>query len=207
MQTKSKPYSEPATDEQIEVAARNLRENKIEVLVVETGSDAFRLVLELVPAGAEVYSGKSKTLEDLGIFAALHESGNFDSVRNRYLKLDRATQGREIRKLMGTPDVMLGSVHALTEDGELVTASYSGSQVAAYAYGGGRVILVVGSQKLVRNLDEAMSRIREHVFPYEDHRLREAVGIGTKAAKILIHSAEAQTGRTTVILVKEPVGV
>ena len=207
MQPETKTYSEPAGDEQIERAAARLRENNIEVTVVETGAEAASLVRELVPTGAEVLTGKSKTLEDLGLFATFHETEDYVSIRDRYLKLDRATQSREIRKLMGTPDFELGSVQALTEDGELVTASYSGSQVGAYAYGAGRVILVVGSQKLVHDLPEALRRIKEHVFPYEDARLREALGVGTKAAKILIHSAEGQPGRTTVILVKEPVGV
>jgi len=123
------------------------------------------------------------------------------------MKMDRATQSGEIRKLSAAPDFMVGSVQALTESGQLVTASYSGSQVGAFAYGAGRLILVVGSQKIVPDLEAGLERMRDHVLPYEDARLREQMGVGTKAAKILIHSAEGSPGRTTVIIVREPVGV
>jgi hypothetical protein len=200
-------FARPASAQSIEKTAAALGANNFEVIVVQDGAEARQLVLTLVPEGVEVYSGKSKTLEDLGLVADLHESGRFDSVRSRYLKMDRATQEREIRKVMSAPDYMLGSAHALTEDGQLVTASYSGSQVGAYAAGAGKVILVVGSQKIVPNLDQAMVRLREYAMPYEDARLRKELGIGTKAAKILIHSAEGRPGRTTVIIVREPIGV
>jgi hypothetical protein len=200
-------FARPASAQSIEKTAAALVANNFGVIVVQNGAEARQRVLELVPEGAEVHSGKSKTLDDLGLSADLHESSRFDSVRERYLKMDRKTQEREIRKLTSAPDYFVGSAHALTEGGQLVTASYSGSQVGPYASGAGKVILVIGSQKLVPNLDQAMQRLREYAIPYEDARLREAMGIGTKPAKILIHSAEGRPGRTTVIIVREPVGV
>jgi hypothetical protein len=106
-----------------------LRANNIDARVVDTGDEAGRLLLELVPEGAEVHSGKSKTLQDVGLFQELFESGRYDSVRQRYMKMDRQTQAREIRKLMAAPDYMLGSVHAITEAGDLVVASASSSQL------------------------------------------------------------------------------
>jgi acyl-CoA hydrolase len=200
-------FAEPATEEQIQRVGKALEAENIEVIVVDRGKEAAQKIFELVPEGAEVGSSKSKTLEDIGVYSQLHESGRFDSVRARYMAMDRTTQMREIRKTMAAPDYMLGSVHALTEDGELITASYSGSQIGPYAASAGRVILVVGSQKIVRDLDEGLRRMREYATPYEDERLRQQLGVGTKAAKILIHSAEGRPGRTTVILVWEPVGV
>src|ERR1035437_5585011 len=98
--------------------------------------------------------------------------------------LDRSTQGREIRKLVAAPDFMLGSVQAVTDDGALVVVSYSGSQIGPYSGGAGRVILVVGSQKIVADLDEGLRRVREHVLPYEDARLQAQLGVPTKLAKL-----------------------
>jgi hypothetical protein len=203
----STDHAAAATEESIQRAARALAGNNIEVVVVDDGAAARQRVLEMLPNGAEVYTAKSKTLEDIGIFAAVNDSGNYDAIRPRYMKMDRATQAREIRKLMAAPDYIVGSVQALTEDGQLVVTSYSGSQVGGFAFGGGRVILVVGSQKIVPDLATGLARMREHVLPYEDARLREQMGVGTKAAKILIHSAEGAPGRTTVIIVRSPVGV
>ena len=163
-------------------------------------------MLELLPEGAEVHWGKSKTLEDLGLISEL-KSGRYDSVEARTLKMDHQIQAREVRKLMAAPDFMLGSVQAATEEGDLVAVSASSSQLGPYASGAGRVILVVGSQKIVRNLDEAMHRIETVVYPYEDALIRKKMMTGTFIGKLLVIWREWIEGRTTVIFVREPVGI
>ncbi len=200
------PEAGAITDRVDEVAAA-LRMHNIEAVVVEDGEAARAFVLGLIPEGAEVHSGKSKTLEDIGLYAELVDSGRYDPVRPRLAAMDRATQGREIRKLSAAPDFMLGSVAAITADGTLVAASATGSQLGAYAAGAGRLILVVGSQKLVPDLDAAMRRIREVVFPWENDRVRERLGVDTSLEKVLLILGEWRPGRTTVVVVREPVGV
>ncbi len=207
-ETTTKPdFAAAASEQAIDAVAAALTANNIEAIVVDTGEEARERVLALVPEGAEVHWAKSKTLDDLGLSDTFLQSGNYDPIRPRYMAMDRATQGREIRKLMAAPDVMLGSVQAVTLAGALVTASYSGSQIGPYAAGAGRVILVVGSQKIVPDLDAAMRRVNEHVTPYEDERLREQLGVGTRLAKLLVTFLDLRPGRTTVVLVREPVGV
>lgn len=203
------PISLPvaASNATIQHVADRLRANNIEVLVVDTGDEARAAVLERVPEGSEVYTGKSMTLEEIGVFAALHEPGRYDAIRPKLQAMDRATQGREMRKLGQVPDTIVGSVSAVTEDGWLVAASATGNQLAAYAAGAGRVILVVGSHKVVPDFDAALRRINEVVFPYEDARVRSMLGVGTKLEKILLLRGEWMEGRTTVIFVREPVGV
>jgi hypothetical protein len=184
-----------------------LRSHNIETIVVDTADEARAVVLAMVPDGAEVYTGKSKTLEDTGLFAELVESGRYDSLRGRIMAMDRATQGREIRKLIAAPDFILGSVAAVTHDGALVAASATGSQLGPYAAGAGRVILVVGSQKVVPDLDAALRRINDVVFPYENAQVRARLGVDTRLEKVLVTYGEWREGRTTVVLVREPVGV
>ena len=196
-----------ADEDRVERVAAALRLHNIEAIVVETGADARRAVLALIPDGAEVHSGKSRTLEDVGLFAELVNAERYDAIRPRIQQMDRKTQGREIRKLIAAPDVMLGSVAAVTEDGALVAASATGSQLGAYAAGAGRLILVVGSQKIVSDLDEALRRIHEVVFPYELAQVREKMGVDTRLEKVLIIYGEWLAGRTTVVLVREPVGI
>src|SRR5690242_17423581 len=99
------------------------------VLRAKDGGEARRLVLDLIPDGADVHHGASKTLDVTGITAAIEESGRYDAIRPRIWSMDRATQADEIRRLMSSPDVMLGSVHAVTESGSLVAASAGGSQL------------------------------------------------------------------------------
>jgi hypothetical protein len=197
----------PASDAELDRLAANLRARNFEVVIVQTGAEAKADVLKRIPDGARIHSGKSKTLEDIGLFDTLMGSDDYDFVRKQTMKLDRVTQRREMVKLGATPDLMINSVQAVTEAGQLVVVSASGSQIGAISGGAEKVILVVGSQKLVANLDAAFQRIREHVFPYEDARLRETLGIGTVWTRTLIMEAEFTAGRTTVVLVKEPVGV
>ena len=196
-----------ASDELIERAATALRAQNIEVLVVDTGAEARDAVLERVPTGSEVHSGKSRTLEDIGVFEALHAPGAYDAIRPKLLSMDRATQGREMRKLGAVPDTIVGSVNAITADGALVAASATGNQLAAYAGGAGRVILVVGAQKFVADIPAALDRIRDVVYPYENERVNALMGVDTKLEKVLILFGEWVAGRTTVILVREPVGI
>jgi hypothetical protein len=120
--------------------------------------------------------------------------------------MDRATQADEIRRLSAAPDVMLGSVHAVTEAGSLVTASMGGSQLGPYASGAGRVILLVGTQKIVSDLDEALLRIDEYAFPLEDARAQAAYGIHSAVNKVLIINREITPARITVVFVDEVLG-
>jgi hypothetical protein len=194
-------------DDPLERVAAILREHNIEALVVDTGADAREFVLGLIPEGAEVHSGKSRTLDEIGLYHDIVESGRFDALRPKLFAMDRATQAREMRRLVAAPDYMLGSVAALTEDGTLVAASATGGQLGPYAVGAGRLILIVGSQKVVPDLDAAMRRIRDVVFPYENEQVRGRLGVDTILEKVLLILGEWTAGRTTVILVREPVGI
>jgi len=200
-------FTAPASDAELETLAANLRARNFDVVVVQTGAEAKSEVLRRIPAGARIHSGKSKTLEDIGLFDTLMESDEYDFVRKQTLKLDRITQRREMVKLGATPDLMINSVQAVTEAGQLVVVSASGSQIGAISTGAAALILVVGSQKIVPDLDTAFQRIQDHVFPYEDARLMEMLGIHTLWSRTLILERDFKPGRTTVILVRDPVGV
>ena len=200
-------FAGPASEAQLEALAEKLREHNFEAILVNDAAEAKAEVLKRIPEGATVHSGKSKTLEDAGIFAELMGNDGYNFIRKRTMKMDRRTQGDEIRKAAAAPDVMLGSAHAVTEDGRIVITSASGSQIGPIASGAGKLILVVGSQKIVPDLEAAFQRITEHVFPYEDARLREQLGVGTKITRTLILDQDFAPGRTTVILVRRPIGV
>lgn len=197
----------PADAARLAALAARLQERNFDVLIVDDAAGAKAAVLAMLPEGCEVHTGKSKTLEDAGITGELMRSARHDFLRSRTRRMDYQTQGREIRKLNAAPDFMLGSVQAVTEAGQLVAASASGSQLGPYAFGAGRLILVAGSQKIVPDLDAALRRIDEHVKPYEEERLQAQMGVSTMVAKVLVIEREFTPGRTTVVLVREPIGV
>jgi hypothetical protein len=193
-------------ERQVRRTATALEANGFSVLLAEDSAQAKRIVLELIPDGSQVHHGASQSLEVSGILDEIETSGRFDPVRPRIGNLDRATEADEIRRLSAAPDVMLGSVHAVTETGSLLTASMGGSQLGPYASGAGRVILVVGTQKIVSDLQEGLRRINEYAFPLEDARAQAAYGIHTGVNKVVIINKEPTPGRITVVLVDEVLG-
>lgn len=195
------------SDVDLEALADRMRERNFEVVIVDDAEQVRAEVLKRIPEGASIHSGKSKTLEDAGIVSTLMDDERYDFIRRKTMKMDRRTQMPEIQKMGATPDVMINSAHAVTSAGQIVLTSASGSQLGPIASGAGHVIFVIGSQKVVPDLDAAFQRIKDQVFPYEDARLREQLGVGTKIAKTLVVEQEFMPGRTTVILVRQPIGV
>jgi len=202
----NREFARVANDEQIERTAKALEANNIHVLIAENSEEAKRLFFELLPEGAEIFLGASVTLETLGIKDEIDQSGRYDAVRPKIFAMNRETQGREIRKLGGAPDYAAGSVHAVTEDGQVLIASNSGSQLGPYASGAGKVIWVVGAQKIVKDLNEGLRRIQEYSYPLEEEHMQQLYGVGTHINKILIVNAELRPNRITIIIVKQELG-
>ena len=193
-------FGQLAADERVVKTARALQANNIQAVIVENGQEAKEKVLELIPAGAEVMCMSSVTLDAIGL-------SELDTVKKQLMAMDRATQGREMRKTGSAPDWTIGSVQAVTEDGQVVMASNSGSQLPAYAYGAGKVIWVVGVQKITANLDAALKRIYEYVLPLESERVKIAYGMDrSNVSKLLVINKEIVPQRITMILVKERLG-
>ncbi len=199
-------FARVATGEQIQRTVEALEANNIHAIVVEDGMEAKRIFFELVPEGAEVFLGASVTLEALGIRDEIDKSGKYDALRPRMFAMNRATQGREFRKLGSAPDYAAGSVQAVTEGGQILIASHSGSQLGPYASGAGKVIWVVGAQKIVKDFNEGMRRIQEYCYPREEEHMQQLFKLSTAVNKILVVNREHRSGRSTMIIVKEELG-
>lgn len=204
--TPNQEFANLASNEQIERTVKALEANGIHAVVAENGEEARRIFFELLPEGAEVFLGASVTLETLGIKDEIDKSGRYDSIRPKMFAMKRETQGREIRKLGGTPEYAAGSVHAVTEAGQVLIASNTGSQLGPYASGAGKIVWVVGAQKLVKDLDEGMKRIYEYDLPLETEHMRQLYNMGTNVSKVLIVNREIRPNRITMIIVKEELG-
>jgi len=199
-------FGKLASEEQIKKTEKALKGNGFKVEVFENSQEAKKKVLELLPKGAEVFTMTSQTLEVIGLDKEINESGKYNAVRPKLFAMDRTTQAREMVKLGAAPDWVVSSVHAVTEDGHLLIASNSGSQLSAEAYAGEKVIFVVGTQKIVKDTQEGLRRIYEYSYPLEDVRAQKAYGVRSGVNKILIINKEIMPERITVILVKEKLG-
>lgn len=206
-------FTLPASEAAIQHVAKKLQERNMEVVIVDDGEQARSVVLGRLPQGAEVHSARSKTLEDTGIYAAIHDTGHYAPLRHQYTRLNRRTQAQAIRKLVASPDYILGSVNAITHDGVMIVASASASQLGPYANTAGQVILVVGSQKIVPDLETALQRIRGYALEKEDRQVRDSARTETRGnqgafvGKILIIEREWIDERILVVLVRQPIGI
>lgn len=196
-----------ANDQVIGNTIRALKKNGVETVVVASGVDAKEKVLELIPDGSEVMTMSSVTLNTIGLTDEINKAnGKFRPVRDRLYALDKNTQAQEISRLGAAPEFAVGSVHAVTEDGHVLIASNTGSQLPAYVYSAGKVIWVVGTQKIVKDTDSAMKRIYEYVLPLENERAKKAYGVSSNVSKLLLINKEIVPERITLILVKEKLG-
>jgi L-lactate utilization protein LutC len=195
-----------ADAETIKTTIKALNANGISTLVVETGDEARKKVLELIPKGLEVFTVSSTTVESIGLAKEINESGKYTSVRGKLTAMDRNTQKKEMTEIGAAPDWVVGSVHAVTEDGKAMIASGSGSQLPAYVFGASHVVWVVGTHKIVKDMEQGIRRIYERSLPLESERARKAYGVpGSSVNKLLIINKETP-GRITLIFVKEVLG-
>jgi hypothetical protein len=199
-------FADPAQAQSLERAAAALTAHGFAVQILDDAAAARERVKDLIPEGATVLTGASETLRLSGIDADLNASGRYASVRARGMALDRAKDADEIRRLLASPDVAIGSVNAVTETGALVFASASGSQLPGYAGGAAHAIWVVGAQKVVPDLSTALRRIEEYVLPLESARVQVVYGGPSAVNRVLILNAEPHPGRGTVLLLRVAIG-
>ena len=199
-------FTDPAPAPRLAAAAAALAARGFAAEILPDAAAARTRITDLIPQGASVFTAASETLRLSGIEEDINASGRYDAIRPRGLAMDRATQMDEIRRLLASPDVVVGSVAAVTETGSLVAASGSGSQVPAYSGGAGRRIWIVGAQKVVPDLSTALRRVEEHCLPLEDASAQAVYGWPSAINHLLVLNAEPYPGRSVVLLLREAVG-
>lgn len=199
-------FSHPNSMARMSEVAQALKNNGIQAQCVETGTEARQIVASLLPRGAEVFNNTSRTLEVIGVADDIERSGHYEPLRVRLFQMDRQMQAHEMRVLAASPDYVVGSAHAVTEEGSLLVASASGSQLGPIASGAGHVIFVIGSQKIVADVESGMRRIYEYSLPLEDRRARAAYGVPSGVNNVLIINHSVSADRFSVILVQEQLG-
>ncbi|MFA6393402.1 MAG: LUD domain-containing protein [Patescibacteria group bacterium] len=194
-----------ADETAVSAAALGLEKNGFKVIITADRESAIDEFKKLIPEGSEIMNMTSTTLAELGLDKEILESGRYRAVRK---ELEKLGEGEKIQKLRlgAAQEFAVGSVHAITEAGEVIIASATGSQLPAYAYGADKVIFMAGTQKIVKDFEEGMQRIREYVFPRENERALKAYGMGSGINKVMVLNKEVNPGRITMILIKEKLG-
>jgi L-lactate utilization protein LutB len=150
-------------NQQISALVARLNENNIAARYVRDRSEAFDVVMSMIPEGATVGYGDSLTLRQIGVVDVL-EKGNYTFL-NPWRPGTSVEENVRLKKRALTADVYVTGTNALTLDGEIVNVDGHGNRVAAMLFGPDRVIVVVGVNKVVGNLAQAFQRIRDVAAP------------------------------------------
>jgi L-lactate utilization protein LutB len=191
----------------------------IALTYAENGHEALRYLLERIPPGAKVMNGGSATLEQIGFLDALR-SGRYHWLRPAIVAVEEREERIRRRRQATTADWLVGGANAITLAGEIVNVDGSGNRLAGYAFGAGRVILVAGVNKIVRDLPAALERIRNNAAVKECRKLALQTpcavtgrcdndacrGPERQCGKILIIENEKIADRITVLIIGDELG-
>jgi hypothetical protein len=186
-----------------------LAKHNYHAVAVDTAEQALTKIKELIPAGSSIMNGSSTTLKEIGFIDLLkNKEHEWQNLHDAIVEESDAEKQQTLREHALFAEYYLGSAHAVTEEGEIVIASNSGSQLPHLVYTSPNIVLVVSTQKITKNISDAFSRIKEHVVPLEDERMKEAYGVGTTYAKtVIMHQESQHSGRNIkIIFVKEKLG-
>lgn len=198
------------------LASKSIVEKTIEALkkrginpeFVETKNDALNRLIELIPKGAEIMTGGSTTLDQIGFTEVLvHGKHPWKNLKDEILSEKDPAKQIELRKKSVTAEYMIGSIHAVAETGEVLMVNATGSSIPAYSFSSDNVIWIVGTQKIVPTVEEGFKRLREYCFPLEDNRMKSLGYAGSTLGKFLLFEKEIIPNRkVTLIFVNEKLG-
>jgi hypothetical protein len=202
-------YTALASDKSIKKVTDGLTQRGFIPTVVNSGKEALEKILTLIPAGASVMNGSSRTLEEIGFIAHLKSGKHpWKNLHEQILAEKDPVKQAQLRKESVLSDYYLGSVHGIAETGEMVIASNMGSQLPHIAFTSPNVILVVSTQKITPTLSDALQRLEEHVIPLENERMLGIYNVGTMKSKTLLlhHESPFLKRKVQIVLVKEKLG-
>ncbi len=210
------PESSAPSEERVAKTLRSLKQNEFHAYFLPEANEALRFVLDGLEEGMKVGLGGSQTLRQMGLPEALKEKGAVLADHwDESLDLKETLQARQDQLRC---DLFLSSVNAVTENGELVSRDSVGNRIGAMTFGPGKVILLVGTQKIVPDLHAAFRRINEVAAPRRAQSLNTSLPCTQDLvcvncddpericrATLVLHRRPLLTDMT-VILVGQPLG-
>ncbi|KAG0287495.1 hypothetical protein BGZ96_008582 [Linnemannia gamsii] len=203
-------FAKAASAERVNAAKAALEKNGFKVHVVNTRADAFEALKNLIPAGVSINNAHSTTLEEIGFISYIKGETPWKNIHGSIVKEADAAKQADLRRTLGsTVDYYLTSVAAVTETGHLAHGDLSGSKVGPVSFAAGNVIVVAGSNKIVKDEFEAWKRMEEFALPLESARVRIAYGLPASSIthyEVLRTPSPFNANRIQVLLINEALG-
>jgi hypothetical protein len=197
---------DPKSEGSISRTVDALKARNVETLVVDDGAQALDALKDLVPEGSVIFNNTSETLDSIGYSDFVKGNPKYRNLHDDMVAEKDPVKQRDIRRRATLADYFIGSVQAIAETGEVVVASGSGSQIAAYAYNARRLIWLAGAQKICPSLSDAIDRVRGYTLRRHDSWLQNRGGSPAPIGKLMVFENEQVAGRITMILIKETLG-
>ncbi|KPL18266.1 MAG: hypothetical protein AMJ92_08805 [candidate division Zixibacteria bacterium SM23_81] len=193
-----------------------LERRNMAAMFVPDGNKASKTILKMIPSGTTVGLGGSLTVKQIGLLDALR-SGKY-TLYDQYAKGLSPEKGMQMRRKGLLADFFVTGSNAVTMDGQLVNLDGVGNRVAAMTFGPQKVIVVVGRNKVVSDVDEALDRVWNKAAPLNAKRLSRKVPCATSGQcedcsspdricnHLVITERQVAPGRLTVVIVNEDLG-
>jgi len=198
----------------LEQTIKNLEKNGFEVIHVKSRWEAFDLAKTYITQGISIGLGGSTTVDEIGLLNYLQTKPKGITLFNQYEKGITMEENRRRRREGMLADLYITSSNAITENGELINADGSGNRVAAQIFGPKKLLLLVGTNKIVPDVEAANARIKDVAGAKNIERMnKKAIEMGkephynwdTIANKFTLINGDVP-GRTTIILIDEVLG-
>ncbi len=190
-----------------------LEKSGFEVLHVKSSNEALKLAKGYIKDGLKIGLGGSETVAQIGLLDYLVAHKNIDLCNQYESGIDMAENLNRRREGI-LSDLYITGCNAITKQGELVNVDGSGNRVAAQIFGPKKVLLFVGTNKIVEDLEAGFKRIREVAIPKNLDRVnKKAIEMGKKPEYTSDNMANKfsyvngdKKGRTTIVLIDEELG-
>lgn len=202
-------YMKPATKEVLEKTKKALEEKGHSVSIVSSKKSALSTLQSLIPDQSSINLTGSTSLSEIGFVDYLMTTDRWNNLKAKVLSEKDPEKQKELRRLATTSDYAISTVDAVTEDGQFVVVDASGTRVVV-VHAASKVIFVVGSQKLVKDLDTAFDRVHNISYPTESARVRVVYpgAAGSTLANTFVGktSLPYNKGKFHFLIVEENVG-
>jgi len=188
-----------------------------EALYAQNREAAIEEILNRIPQGAGIGVGGSVTLRELGLIDLLKSRGH--TVYDHWEPGLTSDEVKGVRKSQLNSDVFITSTNAITMDGKMVNIDHSGNRVAAMIFGPESIIVVAGANKIVKDVEAGLDRVKNYVSPLNNHRRNDPnpcaktsfcadCSSPTRLCRVttIIEARPKATSKYTVIIVGEDLG-